>query len=59
MEEEKNVNQKYFKDVQTKKPFDPVKKFGMIEDGTQLVYDNMTTSYQLNLPPEQYLKMIQ
>lgn len=57
-EDEKNQNQQYFVDPQTKKQFDPIKKFGMIEDGNQLVYDNMTTSYSLNLPPEQYLKMI-
>ena len=41
------------------KPFDPVKKFGSIEDGNQLIYDNITTSYALNLPPDFYLKAIQ
>jgi len=40
------------------KPFDPVKKFGSIEDGNQLIYDNITTSYALNLPPDYYLKAI-
>ncbi len=40
------------------KSFDPVKKFGSIEDGTQLVYDNITTSYTLNLPADYYLKAI-
>lgn len=58
-EEEENKNQKYFIDKATGKPFDPCKKFGMIEDGNQLVYDNLTTSYSLNLPPDYYLKMIQ
>lgn len=40
------------------KPFDPAKKFGTIEDGTQLVYDDITTSYALNLPADYYLKAI-
>lgn len=40
------------------KPFDPIKKFGSIEDGNQLVYDNISTSYALNLPPDYYLKLI-
>jgi len=40
------------------KPFDPAKKFGTIQDGTQLIYDDITTSYQLNLPPDYYLKAI-
>ena len=41
------------------KPFDPYKKFGSIEDGNQLIYDEITTSYALNLPADYYLKMIQ
>lgn len=41
------------------KPFDPAKKFGTIENGTQLVYDDITTSYSLNLPADYYLKHIQ
>lgn len=55
-EEEKNVNEKYYVDPITKKKFDPAKKFGQIEDGNQLVYDNVTTSYALNLPADYYLK---
>jgi hypothetical protein len=39
--------------------FDPYKKFGCIEDGNQIIYDDITTCYQLNLPAEYYLKMIQ
>ena len=31
----------------------------MIEDGTQLIYDKITTSYDVNLPPDYYLKYIQ
>jgi hypothetical protein len=31
----------------------------MIEGENELVYDDMTTSYQLNLPSEYYMKMIQ
>ena len=46
-------------DPNSKKQFDPAKKYGMIEDGNQLVYDNLTTSYALNLPPDYYLKTIQ
>lgn len=57
-EEKKNELNKYFIDKTTMKPFDPKKKFGMIEDGNQLVYDNLTTAYPLNLPPDQYLEMI-
>jgi len=30
----------------------------MLEDGNQLVYDNITTSYSLNLPPDHYLNYI-
>jgi hypothetical protein len=41
------------------KPFDPNKKFGTIEDGNQLIYDNIATSYALNLPADFYLKQIQ
>lgn len=41
------------------KQFDPDKKFGTIEDGTQLIYDKITTSYDVNLPPDYYLKYIQ
>ena len=40
------------------KTFDPDKKFGIIEDGTQLIYDKITTSYDCNLPPDYYLKYI-
>ena len=40
------------------KPFDPVKKFGSIEDGNQLIYSDIATSYALNLPADYYLKMI-
>jgi hypothetical protein len=50
------VNAKFFIDPISKKKFDPAKKFGQIEDGNQLVYDNVTTSYALNLPADYYLK---
>lgn len=40
------------------KPFDPAKKFGTIEDGSQLVYDDITTSYAVYLPADYYLKAI-
>lgn len=38
--------------------FDPCRKFGSIEDGSQLIYDDITTSYKLNLPSDYYLGMI-
>ena len=39
--------------------YDPDKKFGIIRDGGQLIYDDITTSYEVNLPPDYYLKYIQ
>ena len=39
------------------KPFNPQKKFGVIED-EYLLYDNVTTSYPLNLPTDYYQKYI-
>lgn len=53
----KDIKQ-HFIDIKTGKQYDPDKRFGVIEDGTQLVYDNITTSYALNLPPDYYLKYI-
>ena len=35
-------------------PYDPIKKFGVIESEGALLYDNITTSYPLNLPTEYY-----
>lgn len=40
------------------KPFDPCAKFGTIEAESQLIYDNITTAYPLNLPTDYYLKSI-
>lgn len=37
--------------------FDPKKKYGVIE-GNSLIYDNVTTSYPLNLPTDYYQKYI-
>ena len=65
MEEEKQlINQaqdikQHFIDVKTGKQYDPDKRFGLIEDGTQLIYDNITTAYEVNLPPSYYLKYVQ
>ena len=64
LEEEKELEAKqrdikqHFIDVKTGKQYDPDKRFGIIQDGTQLVYDNIATSYDLNLPPDYYLKYI-
>lgn len=35
-------------------PYDPAKKFGVIQSEGALIYDNITTSYPLNLPTEYY-----
>jgi hypothetical protein len=35
-------------------PYDPIKKFGVIQAEGSLLYDNITTSYPLNLPTEYY-----
>jgi hypothetical protein len=40
------------------KPYDPVKKFGVLETENDLMYDNITTSFGLNLPANYYLKAI-
>ena len=53
----KDIKQ-HFVDVKTGKQFDPDKRFGLIEDGGQLLYDNITTSYDVNLPPDYYLKYV-
>ena len=56
-EQEQNIKQ-HFVDIKSGKNYDPDKRFGVIEDGTQLVYDNITTSYEMNLPPDYYLKYV-
>ena len=64
LEEQKQLDQQaqdikqHFIDIKSGKQYDPDKRFGVIEDGTQLVYDNITTAYELNLPPDYYLKYI-
>ena len=64
LEEEKELEAKqrdikqHFIDIKSGKQYDPDKRFGIIQDGTQLVYDNIATSYDLNLPPDYYLKFI-
>ena len=57
-DEEQKARNKIFTDNRTGKPYDPDKKFGIIEDGTQQIYDRITTSYDCNLPPDYYLKYI-
>ena len=59
LEAAQNDIKQHFIDIKTGKQYDPDKRFGVIEDGTQLVHDNITTSYELNLPPDYYLKYIQ
>ena len=61
-EEEKKKAQEspykeYFRDT-AGAHFDPTKKFGIIQDNS-LIYDNVTSSYPLNLPTDYYLKYVQ
>lgn len=43
-----------FKNSITEEPFDPKKKFGVIDGEKALIYDNITTSYPVALPGEYY-----
>ena len=47
----------FFRDPADGQHFDPNKKFGIIEDNS-LLYDNITTSYPLNMPTDHYQKYI-
>jgi len=47
-----------FKDLKTNTSFDPAKKFGVIETEGTLLYDDITTSYPLNLPVEYYHRFV-
>ena len=38
--------------------YNPSKKFGTIENDKVLIYENITSSYPVNLPPEYYNKYI-
>ena len=55
-EKEKDIKE-YFIDSKGNQ-YDPDKKFGIITDENALIYDNVTTSYEVNLPPDYYLKYI-
>lgn len=61
-EEKKRLNEspykEFYRDAATGSYYDPAKKFGIIEDNS-LLYDNVTTSYPLNLPTDYYQKYIQ
>ena len=48
-----------FRDPQSGATFDPAKRFGVIETEGTLLYDNITTSYPLNLPVDYYHKFVQ
>lgn len=56
-EQASNIKQ-HFIDIKTGKQYDPDKRFGVIQDGSQLIYDKITTAYEVNLPPNYYLKYI-
>ena len=47
-----------FKDNQSGQAFDPSKKFGTIDAEKALIYDNVTTSYPVNLPADYYQKHV-
>jgi len=47
-----------YKDLKSGMSYDPVKKFGVIETEGTLLYDNITTSYPLNLPVDYYHKFV-
>ena len=51
------IDPKDYLQMGTKQQFDPKKKFGIIESES-LLYDNVTTSYPLNLPTDHYDKYI-
>lgn len=60
-EDKKRQNESPYKECYrdtTGNYYDPAKKFGIIQDNS-LLYDNVTTSYPLNLPTDYYLKYIQ
>ena len=49
-------NEQLFIDPKTKQPFDPSQKFGVRNEDTSkhLVYDNVTSSYPVDLPEDYY-----
>jgi hypothetical protein len=55
-EEGKDLSHLYV-DPANGESFNPEKKFGIIESNS-LIYDNVTTSYPLNLPTDYYTKYI-
>ena len=57
-EQAEKAHRELFKDP-AGKLFDPAEKFGVLEEDGQLLYDNVTTSYKLNLPTDYYHKYIQ
>jgi hypothetical protein len=54
---QENTHMIDFKNLATGEAFNPEKKFGIIESNS-LIYDNVTTSYPLNLPTDYYQKYI-
>lgn len=47
-----------FRDAKTGAHYDPSKRFGVIETEGTLLYDDITTSYPLNLPVDYYHKFV-
>lgn len=50
--------QRFFVEADTGQEFDPKKKFGTIGQEGTLIYENVTTSYPVQLPAERYQKYI-
>lgn len=48
----------FFRDPASQKEYDPYKKFGTINTEAPLIYDNITTAYPVNLPPDYYQKHV-
>ncbi len=56
-EQEEAAKADLFKDPKNNfEKYDPKTKFGVIEGEGQLLYDDITTSYKLNLPVDYYHK---
>ena len=56
---EKSPLKDLYRDNKTGKLYDPNKKFGTISPEKELIYDNVTSSYQVNLPTDYYRNYVQ
>lgn len=58
-EREEQNRRKIYHDPTTGQSYNPSKRYGTIEKDNTLIYDNITTSYPVNLPPEYYNRAVQ